>query len=150
VKLGYEGNPFSLVGRTLQIFTSRRRERRNKARKARPVSIKAQVPGSGTMSNCRYSSPLLDVTIARDAAPYPLLGGTGAVKELDEGGSFGGTGLATEDDDNARMDDVLRLGDKVFPVASDDHIAPLGGVAQDSRIIRPDGKDIAKHHDFVP
>ena len=84
------------------------------------------------------------VDVARDA------GFTGAVEELDEGGSFGGAGLTAEDQDDARVGDVLRFGYEVFPVAGDDHIAPFSGVAQDSRIIRPDGKDIAQHHDFMP
>jgi hypothetical protein len=90
------------------------------------------------------SPPSGEVDVACDPG-FP-----GAVEKPDEGGSFGGTGLTAENQDNARMGDVLRFGHEVFPVAGDDHIAPFGGVAQDSRIIGPDGKDIAQHDDLVP
>ena len=84
------------------------------------------------------------VDVTRDS------GFASAVKKLNEGGSFGGAGLAAKDQNETRMGDILRFGHEVFPVASDDHITPFGGVAQNGRIICGDGKDITEHNNFVP
>jgi hypothetical protein len=75
---------------------------------------------------------------------------TGAVEELDEGGSFSRARLAAKNQDNARVGDILRFSHEVFPVACDDDVTPIGGIAQTSRVIRRDGKDVPKKHYFVP
>ena len=77
-------------------------------------------------------------------------GFTGSVKEPDEGGTFGGAGLAAKDQNDTHMGDVLRFGHEVFPVAGDDYVAAFGGVAQDGGVVGRNGKDIAQDDNLMP